>query len=466
LYLGPDEHIIPQDIEWIIQQGIKRSYSLPQALMSSKPKNGINHKEYGVTSLGVAENLEVALTHLGVHPSATGQPFTVKLTGGTDGDVGGNMLRQLSQRYGTDAKVVGLADGTACLEDPDGLDMGELIRMVDSSEPLSHFDASLLGPQGNLATTDTVEGTLLRDTMHNRVAADAFVPCGGRPGTINVRNYREYLSGPEGAPSSKVIVEGANLFITPEARQLLFDEGQVVVMKDSSANKCGVVTSSYEILASMLVTPEEFLSMKEDLVPDVLAQLQRLARVEAETLFSELAKDPRTALPKQSEHISSATTKVHDAVQATLKLRIAVDAQGKVEDWQQVLAGGGGGGNADAMTVGDLLETVATEHVPKALLQAVGTDALRALPWPYLRNLIACNLATKLVYAEGPGYVDAIGQSGAEHQDQTIADVAFRYVTYSTQLVGLIKQVQDSDIEGRERVAALLKGVVAQASMH
>jgi hypothetical protein len=33
-------------------------------------------------------------------------------------------------------------------------------------------------------------------------------------------------------------------------------------------------------------------------------------RVEAETLFSELAKDPTTALPKQSDQISSAIMKV------------------------------------------------------------------------------------------------------------------------------------------------------------
>jgi hypothetical protein len=56
-------------------------------------------------------------------------------------------------------------------------------------------------------------------------------------------------------------------------------------------------------------------------------------------------------------------------------------------------------------------------------LQAVGTGALRELPWPYLRNLIACNLATKLVYAEGPGFVDKMGGVGAEHH---MADVAFR----------------------------------------
>jgi hypothetical protein len=43
--------------------------------------------------------------------------------------------------------------------------------------------------------------------------------------------------------------------------------------------------------------------------------------------------------------------------------------------------------------------------------------------------------------------------------------VWYRYVSFSTQLVGLIKQVQGSDMEGREQVAAILKCAVAQVSM-
>ena len=29
--------------------------------------------------------------------------------------------------------------------------------------------------------------------MHNRVVADAFLPAGGRPNTIDVTNYRQFL---------------------------------------------------------------------------------------------------------------------------------------------------------------------------------------------------------------------------------------------------------------------------------
>lgn len=50
----------------------------------------------------------------------------------------------------------------------------------------------------------------------------------------------------------------ANLFTTPEARERLFEEAGVVFVKDSSANKCGVICSSFEIASSMLMTSDEF----------------------------------------------------------------------------------------------------------------------------------------------------------------------------------------------------------------
>ena len=38
-------------------------------------------------------------------------------------------------------------------------------------------------------------------------------------------------------PSSPLIVEGANIFITADARTKLFEVGKVAIVKDSSANK-------------------------------------------------------------------------------------------------------------------------------------------------------------------------------------------------------------------------------------
>ncbi|KAL4094676.1 hypothetical protein PRIC1_010334 [Phytophthora ramorum] len=191
----------------------------------------------------------------------------------------------------------------------------ELLRLVDESLPLASFDGSTVASTGVKHDMSTQEGLRARNSMHNRVKSDLFIPAGGRPNTINENNWRDYIDA-DGKPSSGLIVEGANLFITPEARQLLFDNAGVVIVKDSSANKCGVVCSSYEIVASMLLETDEFLAVKDELVVEVVDKLRALARVEAQLLFREYKKDPTSALPPASERISRAITRVHDAVLA------------------------------------------------------------------------------------------------------------------------------------------------------
>ena len=84
--------VIPQDINWVVQRAAQRGYDTPAAFMSSKPRAGINHKEYGVTSEGVNVFLDVALREaLNIDP--TNESFTIKMTGGPDGDVAGNEIK-------------------------------------------------------------------------------------------------------------------------------------------------------------------------------------------------------------------------------------------------------------------------------------------------------------------------------------------------------------------------------------
>jgi len=120
LYLGPDEQVISDDIDWIVKRAAKRGYGTPPAFMSSKPKAGINHKEYGVTSEGVNVFLEVALNQvLKIDPRK--DEFTVKITGGPDGDVAGNEMKILIREYGDNVKIVGVCDHSGSAEDPNGL---------------------------------------------------------------------------------------------------------------------------------------------------------------------------------------------------------------------------------------------------------------------------------------------------------------------------------------------------------
>ncbi len=121
------------------------------------------------------------------------------------------------------------------------------------------------------------------DSLLFTVDADLFIPAGGRPETIDGGNWRNFFDA-AGRPSARAIVEGANSFITPEARSEL-QKGGVVILRDASANKCGVISSSYEIIGNLLLSEEEFLAHKARYVADVIEILERRAADEAHLIF-------------------------------------------------------------------------------------------------------------------------------------------------------------------------------------
>ena len=59
----------------------------------------------------------------------------------------------------------------------------------------------------------------------------------------------------------------------------------MILMRDASANKCGVISSSYEIIANLLLSDEEFLAHKQEYVADVLAILEKRAGEEAKVIL-------------------------------------------------------------------------------------------------------------------------------------------------------------------------------------
>lgn len=100
---------------------------------------------------------------------------------------------------------------------------------------------------------------LFRNNLH-KAKADVFIPAGGRPRTLHEKNWSDFLDN-HGVPTSKIIVEGANLYLTTEAREALEKLG-VLIIKDSSANKCGVICSSFEVLCNFILSDREFLKEK------------------------------------------------------------------------------------------------------------------------------------------------------------------------------------------------------------
>lgn len=421
LYLGPDENITPELIEWIVACAKRRGYPMHDAFMSSKPGAGINHKEYGVTSEGVTVFLDVALRAIGIDPDR--DTFTVKLTGGPDGDVAGNEIRILHRDYGERARIVGLADGSGSAEDPDGLDHGELLRLFQAALPIAEFSRGKLGPKGQVTRVDEPGGVQARNTLHNRVVSDAFIPAGGRPQTISEFNYENFFTE-DGKPSSRLVVEGANLFITPAARQLLFEKGGVVIVKDSSANKCGVICSGYEIIASMLFSESEFLEIKEKFVEDVLVRLRRFARREAELLFGEHRRAPQTPVPELSVRLSRVVDRTSLAIAGVLDGLEGKDAE---LAWQLVL-----------------------DHLPPVLIDAAGSRIRDRIPSEYWKWAIAAALATRIVYREGLDYLDALS-------DEAVGKVAIDYLRQDAETTRLVTALRASDCQDREVIADLLE---------
>jgi len=419
LYFGPDENITPSLIDWIVDRAKRRGYGIPTAMMSSKPGAGINHKQYGVTSEGVNVFLDVALRSIGIDPRK--QPFTVKITGGTDGDVGGNMIKIMHRDYGAHARIVGIADGSGIGEDPDGLNHQELLRLVDAELPIAFFERSKLGKKGRIVTLQETNGVQLRNTLHNRIVADAFVPCGGRPNAINSKNWRDFLQK-DGTPSSRVIVEGANLFLTADARNQLSDVG-VLVFKDSSANKCGVICSSFEIGASMLLNEREFLAIKEPFVQQVLVKLRELARREAELLVRVHHHRPQVPLAEVSTRISRVMMRTSDAIEAAIDQLPADDAK--------------------------LMRRLVLEHLPQKLLDAVGESLWTKMPRPYLKWIMAKSLAARMVYREGFEYLETMPLTA-------LASVAINYLRSDVERTELINEVSGSTLANKNRIAELL----------
>jgi len=300
--IGPDENMHDNMIEDIAVLSQKRGYMLGIGIMSSK-RVGINHKRYGVTSTGVVSFAKITMAETaGI--DITRDAFSLKMTGGPNGDVAGNCLRiMLEQCPAVEIRLI--LDGSAALFDPNGISREELGRIVLNHD-LDAFNPEVLGMGGFIVfrTGRRVEG--LKET-HRKVShtagglkeewldidsfnhiynslvftvkADLFIPAGGRPETIDGQNWGLFLDKDK-KPSANIIVEGANSYITPEARIQLQKSG-VTIMRDASANKCGVISSSYEIIANLLLSEKEFLEHKDEYIGDVLAILEKRAADEA-----------------------------------------------------------------------------------------------------------------------------------------------------------------------------------------
>ena len=393
--LGPDENMHDEMVELIARISAKRGYLLGPGVISSK-EFGINHKEFGVTSTGVITFADITLQEMGIDMRK--DKFSVKLTGGPGGDVAGNALRLLLERS-PQVQIRMVLDGSGVLTDPAGADLTALEKVVLKSD-IDQFDPSALHEGGMMIFRNQTRKEGLRElyrklTMRNgqlheewitvdefyrlfnslvfSVEADLFIPAGGRPETIHENNWRQFLRE-DGAPSAKAIIEGANSFITPAARDALQQAG-IIIMRDASANKCGVISSSYEIIANLLMSEKEFIANKKEYVGDVLEILEKRAADEARLIFRR----------KQDGDSSQSYTAISAALSSEINAHYA-----RLFDYFQ---------QRPELSSKRLYRKALLAHLPKLLRETPRyRKRLNRLPGKYRAAILASEIASSLVY--------------------------------------------------------------------
>lgn len=411
LYLGPDENMHNVMIEWIAAFSVSHHYKPGRAFISSKPGAGINHKTFGVTSFGVNVCMEEALRFLGIDP--TQESFTIKMTGGPDGDVAGNEMANLYRYYPKTAKLLASIDISGTLFDPQGVDLALMHSLFTQGKPLRFYPPDRLNEGGFLLDCLTTKkessfaqktlcykkeggelvehwlsrddtNALLRQNVH-QVEADVFIPGGGRPKTLNAHNIHEFLNAEE-KPTARIIIEGANLYLTPEARYILEQKGTLII-KDSSANKGGVICSSLEVLFSLILSEAEFIAHKEVIVSEILTIIRHRARMETALLLN-THRDTGAYLTNLSEGISEKINLYKDELLAYLQtITLSQDPQ-------------------------DNLIQCLLSYAPPLIRHQYADRLIVAVPDLHKKALIACHIASCLVYKKGlnwaPSLIDVL----------------------------------------------------------
>lgn len=421
IFLGPDENMTPARINWVAERARQRHLPNHLTLMSSKPGSGINHKTYGVTSEGIYRWIHHSLVVLGIDGA-----WTLKITGGPDGDLGGNLIKILRREQGDRCRIVAIADGTGSATDPEGLDWLELLRLVDESKGIAQYRSSALrSSSGRVVPAVDKASEQARNDLHNTVSADLFVPCGGRPYTINNHNWQRFL-GADGTPSARAMIEGANIFITSEARQNLEDAG-LMVIKDSSANKGGVICSSYEVLAGLIMDEDEFLARKQRYVDETIAILHEKADVEARALFAAWTRRQRSArLSELSMQLSEEINRVSGLLEAVIAEHL--DDADLAGAWRRHLEA-----HCPPVIVADFADRIVT-HIPR----------------PHRVAILAKRLASHMVYREGLTWCRTY------LLEKRIWDVLATYLLAEERIGRVVQLVLGLDVPGRDEIARII----------
>ncbi|TFK63395.1 NAD-specific glutamate dehydrogenase [Pluteus cervinus] len=387
LFFGPDEGTADM-MDWAAlharSRGAETWWKSFTTGKSAQLLGGVPHDTYGMTSLSIRQYVLGIYKQLGLQE----KNITKVQTGGPDGDLGSNEILLSND------KTVAVIDGSGVLADPAGLDREELRRLAKLRIPVGNFNTAKLSKDGYLVKVEDqdvklpsgeiiLDGTDFRNAAHLRFKADLFVPCGGRPEAVNISNVAALIDS-DGKPHFKYVVEGANLFLTQQAR-LHLEKRRVVLFKDSSANKGGVTSSSLEVLAGLALSNDEYVDYMifkdgkpsefyQSYVKDIQAKISENAAAEFLCIWREHSRlqgsKPRTT--------------ISDELSITLN-----NLQAELE-------------SSDLFDDVPSRKGVMSRAIPKTLVDKVGLDTLfKRLPEPYQRALFSSWVASHFIYKYG-----------------------------------------------------------------
>ncbi|KAF4981942.1 hypothetical protein FZEAL_2336 [Fusarium zealandicum] len=385
LFLGPDENTA-ELVDWATEHARSRNAPWWKSFFTGKsPKlGGIPHDTYGMTTLSVREYVKGIYRKLNLDPST----IRKMQTGGPDGDLGSNEIKLGNEKY------TAIVDGSGVLADPNGLDRAELLRLAESRKMIVEYDISKLSSEGYRVLCDDVNltlpsgevvnnGTSFRNTFHLRDtdSVDVFVPCGGRPASIDLISVTRLIK--DGKCVIPYLVEGANLFITQDAK-LRLEAAGCVLYKDASANKGGVTSSSLEVLASLSFDDAGFVQnmchnaqgvapqFYQDYVKQVQLKIQENARLEFEAIWRE-NEQTGTSRSVLSDKLSVAIAELDEKLQ-----------------------------HSDLWDNEKIRRSVLEDALPRLLLEKIGLDTMISrIPDAYLRSIFGSYLASRFVYEFG-----------------------------------------------------------------
>jgi glutamate dehydrogenase len=323
----------------------------------------------GMTTTGVMAAFRTLIRHAGLNE----KNIPLMMTGGPDGDLGANQI----QCY--QGPICLIIDSGGVLFDPQGLDRGALLKLcvarhtsprlnsadfpVDALSPkgfaVRHRDADVRLPNGTVVEDGAYfHRTFLTAPDMRPIIEEAhigaFIPCGGFKDTVNLQNVDDFLSL---FTDLHTIIEGANVFFDDAARDHIAATGRILQIKDSTANKGGVMSSSLaEVLAAFLLGDRYETELVENppnrfrLARELMAAIRNAVSAETAMLLNLYEQNGRTVpLWRLSIRTSEWLLQFQDALRPALPAVLADAA---------------------------LAQTILADYVPDVLSDIVGSENL------------------------------------------------------------------------------------------